>query len=150
MKIKIICKEDKIKEYKNQLLNSDIEFDNDEYDLVLVDPDYKKTEILGKNNQNEYVILQSKDIIFVESFGHEIVAHTIKGEYFIKEKLYEVVGLFEHLGFIRIHRSYVINKGFIKTIKPTFNSKFIITLKNDKVLEVSRSFYYIFKSNIGL
>jgi two-component system response regulator LytT len=150
MKIKVICKDEKKKEYKNALLNNDIEFNDDEYDLVLVDPNYKKTEILGKNTSNEYVILQSRDIVFVESFGHEISAHTLKGEYSIKEKLYEIEGLFEHLGFIRIHRSYVINKMFIKTIKPTFNTKFIITMKNDRVLEVSRSYYYIFKSSIGL
>lgn len=150
MKVKLLCDKDKIALYKKKLLDEGLEFTDSNPDLIILDPTYKKTEILGKNSVGEFEILRYSDILYVESFGHDVVVHTIKGDLGIKEKLYEIEGLFQPYGFIRIHRSYVINKAFIKTIKPTFNTKFIITMKNDDVIEVSRSYYYIFKNNIGL
>lgn len=150
MKVKLLCNKEMYEKYKSRLENEKFEFTDEDFDLIVVDPNFRKTELVGKNERGEYEFISYNDIVFVESFGHEIIAHKAQCDLIVKEKLYEIEGMFKDKGFIRIHRSYVINKAFIKTIKPTFNTKFIITMKNGSVIEVSRSYYYIFKDSIGI
>ncbi|MFH1693458.1 MAG: LytTR family DNA-binding domain-containing protein [Bacillota bacterium] len=149
MKVKLLCDKEKLEEYKKKLENG-ITISQDDFELIVIDPEYHKTEIIGKTEKDEYEILKYSDIIYVESYGHEIIANTVRGTRTIKEKLYEIEGIFENKGFLRVNKSYVINKSYIKTIKPTFNTKFILTMKNDSIIEVTRNYYYSFKSSIGL
>lgn len=149
MKVKLLCDREKFDNYKKKLENG-VTISQDDFDLIVIDPGYHKTEIIGKTENDEYVILKYSDIIFVESFGHEIIAHTLNGKRVVKEKLYEIEGMFEDKGFLRVNKSFVINKQFIKTIKPTFNTKFILKMKNNSIIEVTRNYYYTFKSSIGL
>jgi two-component system response regulator LytT len=149
MKVKLLCDKEKLEEYKKQLENG-VTISPDDFELIVIDPNYHKTEIIGKTDKEEYEILQYTDILYVESYGHEIIATTIRGKRTIKEKLYEVEGIFEDKGFLRVNKSFVINKRFIQTIKPTFNTKLILTMKNGFVIEVTRNYYYAFKSSIGL
>lgn len=53
--------------------------------------------------------------------------------------------------FLRIHRSTIINKDFVKDIQKYFNSRFIITLKNSKLSNVTsgRSYNEVIKNWIG-
>lgn len=149
MKVKLLCDKEKLEEYKKKLENG-VTISQDDFELIVVDPDYHKTEIIGKTEKDEYEILKYSEIIYVESYGHEIIANTVRGKRTIKEKLYEIEGIFEDKGYLRVNKSYVINKSYIKTIKPTFNTKFILKMKNDSIIEVTRNYYYSFKSSIGL
>ncbi len=150
MKIKIIADKNHKELIKKKMKEQNLIESNDDYELLIIDPSYNKKEIIGKINQDEFIMIKPEDIIYVESYGHEILCHTINHRANINEKLYEIEDLFESYGFIRIHKSYVINKHQIATIKPTLNTKFILTMKNKTKLEVSRNYYYLFKSKIGM
>lgn len=150
MKVKIIADINKQDKILKRLKNEMITHSNDDYDIVITDPHYQKKEIIAKNDKSEFLIIKPVQIIYIESFGHEIYCHTNQGKLSIKEKLYEIEALFEKDGFIRVHKSFIINKNHIKTIKPTFNTKFILTMSNKEIIEVSRNYYNIFKSKIGL
>ena len=150
MKIKIIADKSNKELIKKRMKEQNIIESNDDYELLIIDPSYQKKEIIGRINQDEFIMIKPEDIIYVESYGHEILCHTIIHKANINEKLYEIEELFESYGFIRIHKSYVINRHQIATIKPTFNTKFILTMKNKTKLEVSRNYYYLFKSKIGM
>ncbi len=150
MKVKINADKNKLEDIMKRLKNEPLTHSNEDYDLVITDPSFQKREIIGKNDRSEFIIIKPTQIIYVESFGHEIYCHTKQGKLSIKEKLYEIDALFEKEGFIRVHKSYVVNKNHIEAIKPTFNTKFILRMSNKDVIEVSRNYYNIFKSRIGL
>lgn len=150
MKVKIIASDKSRIRIKERLKTEDLLEVNEDYEIIIRDPQYTKKDLIGKTNSGDYVIIKPSQIAYVESFGHEIICHTLKDEFTIKEKLYEVEELFNQYGFIRVHKSYVINKNFIATIKPTLNTKFILTMKNGEVIDVTRNYYYIFKSKIGM
>ncbi len=149
MKVKLLCDKEKLEEYKTKLENG-ITISQDDFELIVIEPDFHKTEIIGKTKKDEYEIIKWSEILYVESYGHEIIATTVSGKRTIKEKLYEIEGIFQDKGFLRVNKSYVINKGYIKTIKPTFNTKLVLTMKDDSIIEVTRNYYYSFKSSIGL
>lgn len=121
---------------------------SDEADLVLKELN-SSIDIIVVKYHDRYELIPYQAIVYVESFGHDVICHTLEKEYEIKEKLYEIEGLFEDKGFIRINKSCIINKWQIKEIRPSFNMKFILIMKNHHKLEVTRSYYYKFKEFIG-
>ena len=85
----------------------------------------------------------------VESYGHDIILHTIDKQYSIKDKLFEIEGMFEDRGLIRINKSQIINRSMIKEIRPAFNSKLTLLMKNGVLVDVTRSYLIRFKEYIG-
>jgi DNA-binding LytR/AlgR family response regulator len=150
MKIKIVSNSKDKEKIKEKIKSEELIESVDDYELLIIDPAFIKQELLGKTKNDEYILVKPEEIIYVESYGREIICHTTKGDLNINEKLYELEELFEKDGFIRVHKSYIINKHQIKTIKPTLNTKFILQMNNKDKIEVTRNYYYLFKSKIGM
>lgn len=148
MKIKFLCRKEKIDNIVEAFKTGNYQLVEYDYDFLIVEEDYKRDSVIGRI-KDSYSVLKPEEILYIESYGHEILCTTKNGEYYLREKLYEIEGMFYDRGFIRINKSYVINKNHIKDIKPTFNSKFIIKMKNNTQLEVTRSYYHKFKESIG-
>lgn len=150
MKVKIICSsEEKYKSLEEELINTNLVVVNDKEDFVITESNYNKDSILGKIDDN-YMIIKPDDILYVESFGHEVICHTLENNFLIREKLYEIEGLYQKYGLMRVHRSYVININYVIKISPSFNRKFVLTMKDGTKIDVSRSYFYKFKEYIGL
>lgn len=147
MKVRLLCRDENYDKYLEDLKNGNIEISNNA-DITLIENNYEINSILGKHNE-EYELLYPENIIFIESYSNEIICHTVEGTFNIKEKLYEIEGLFSKYGFIRVNISYVVNKQYIKRIKPTYNSKFILTMSNGQKVDVTRTYYNKFKDFIG-
>ncbi|QVK19117.1 LytTR family transcriptional regulator DNA-binding domain-containing protein [Mycoplasmatota bacterium] len=147
MKVKVICKKEKYSLYVEMLEKGGFTV-SDEANLILKEHNFKTDSIVGKYN-NRYEIIHYSDIIYVESFGHDINLHTLDKIYSIKEKLYEIEGIYQEKGFIRINKSCVVNKHQIKEIRPRFNTKLELLMNNKQKLEVTRSYYHQFKEFIG-
>ncbi|MDF2698732.1 MAG: lytR [Haloplasmataceae bacterium] len=147
MKVKVICRKEKYDIYVEMLKKGGFIICEDA-ELVFREQDFNQDSIVGKYNNN-YEIISYQNIIFVEAFGHDVILHSLEKEYGIKEKLFEIEGLFEAKGFIRISKSCVVNKHQIKEIRPAFNTKFELIMKNGKKLEVTRSYFNKFKEFIG-
>ena len=147
MKVKIVCREERYKMYEEMLVKGGFIISNDA-SLLFKEEDLEPNQIIGKYN-NRYEMIKLEDIIYIESYGHDIILHTLNREYTIKEKLYEIEGMYEKRGFIRINKSIVVNKDQIQSIKPSINTKFTLLMNNHSKLIVTRSYYYKFKKFIG-
>ncbi len=137
------------KKIEEKLRNGDFEFVFLNENFELKKSSFILDTVIGEKD-SQYVPIHHSKIIYVESFGHDIFCHTIHDSYKIQEKLYEIEGLFEQYGFIRIHKSYVVNKHHIKTIVPMINRKFKLRISSGDTLEVSRKYYNEFKHFIGM
>jgi len=149
MKILFKGSELETKKMINRLKNGDFEVvtSNGDYEIQKVEK--VKSSIIGMSKNNYYIILP-KDVIYVESFDHDVICHSMSGDYSIDEKLYEIAGAFIEYGFVRIHKSYVVNKTHIKEIIPEFNRKFRLIMTNNYEIEVSRRYFVDFKESIGM
>lgn len=148
MKIKLICQKENYDKYKLMLEKSGFEISTDA-SLTFKEDDYIQETFIGYLN-GSYEIIHFRNILFIESFGHDIVLHTADNTYQIKEKLYEIEGMLHEKGFIRINKSTIVNKFGIKELNPTFNSRIILYMKNGSELIVTRSYNQQFKKFIGL
>ena len=68
----------------------------------------------------------------------------------INERLKNLAVILDPKVFIRISNSVIISVNHIENIRPAFTQKFVITMKNGAKVDVTRSYYYVFKEFIGI
>lgn len=105
---------------------------------------------LNARRDNEVFRIRAEEIIFIESFGKNVVLHTMEGEYALSERLKELETILDSEQFMRISNSVIIARNSVRKIKPTLGAKFILTLKNGATVDVTRSYYYIFRDAYGI
>lgn len=71
--------------------------------------------ILGFRSGYQNIRIDSENIEYIESYGHYLLIHTESATFKIREKISDVLEKLEPLGFIRVHKSYIINKAYIKS-----------------------------------
>lgn len=147
MKIRLVVNDDKYNKIKLYLEKLGIDVDEVDFDYSLVENNHKINKIIGTKQENLYLI-KPIDIIYFESFGNDVVCHTIDNKLIVKYKLYELENHLEESDFMRVSNSFIINLNMIKSITPTINRKFILIMKNDNKVQVTRSYYYKFKEFI--
>ena len=76
-----------------------------------------------KNNNLDYYIefktsyshirLCAKTIMYIESYGHNLVVHSEQASFVVREKLSDAFFKLQPYGFIQTHKSFVVNNSFI-------------------------------------
>lgn len=150
MKIKLAVSDERYEEIKTVLSGHGIEID-DNADFVLIENNKFADKLFVKDIlSNERIILPVSDIVFIESFGHTIEVHTQAKTYQAFDRLYKINNLLNPDKFLRVSNSVVIGKAKVKQISPTLFMKFILTMENGHKVDVTRSYYYIFKEHFGI
>ncbi|MFY9946106.1 MAG: LytTR family DNA-binding domain-containing protein [Exiguobacterium chiriqhucha] len=150
MKIKLDISNERYDEIKSMLEEKGIEID-DTADLVLsTSTPFVQHLTVKEKDTNERIVLPVADIICIESFGHTVEIETQASVYVATDRLYRLVSLLDPTSFLRISNSVVIATNQINQIKPTLSTKFILTLTNGKRVDVTRSYYYIFKDHFHI
>ncbi|MBP2241596.1 DNA-binding LytR/AlgR family response regulator [Cytobacillus eiseniae] len=150
MIIKLEISNERYDEIKSALEERGIEID-DTADLVLSETNnFIDNLIVREKGTNARIILSVEDIVCIESFGHEVEVQTQEALYQATDRLYRIVSLLDPTKFLRISNSVVIARNKVKRITPTLSSKFIFTMTNGKSVDVTRSYYYIFKEYFGI
>lgn len=150
MKVKLALSKERYDEIKEMLIDHGIEIDDDA-ELVLSENNRFLDNLIVKDNKNnERVILSVDDIVYIEAFGHNVEVHTKDNTYQSTDRLYKIMNQLNPEKFLRISNSVVIQKDKVKRISSTLSMKFILTMINDKKVDVTRSYYYIFKDSFGI
>lgn len=150
MEIKLAVSNERYEEIKNALLDRGITV-SDSAELVLYEADRYTDNLIvkGQEDSARYVVPAS-EIIIIESFGHTVEVHTKSGTYRSCDRLYQLANLLDPDKFLRISNSVIIAKDKVKQITPSLSMKFSLTMENGKKVDVTRSYYYIFKEAFGI
>lgn len=107
-------------------------------------------ERLAVNTQSMVIIIETKDILYIECMGKELHIKTARGEYTTKSSLSEMEEKLNPKKFLRCHRSYIVNLEKITRIIPWFNGCYKIQLKDCSTeIPVSRKYVKNFRSIIN-
>ena len=74
-------------------------------------------------------------IYYVESLRHSIIIHSINGTMVERKNLKDFLNTIQSSQFIQIHKSFIVNKQWIKNI---FSDH--VLLKNDETLQIGRAY----------
>lgn len=147
MRVKLRVTQVHEKEIIKELREKDIEICEDSTFVLL--EEVTKEQLFCKNGY-ETVIVSLMDIIYIESYGHDVFIHTDKARYKVGKRLYQLEGELPEEQFIRISNSVIIARNAIKKIRPALSCKYILTLKNGDIVDVTRTYYCKFKEYFGI
>lgn len=150
MKIRLAISNERYERIKAALTERGIEID-DNADLVLSESNRVVENLIVKDaSSNERIILSLEDIVLIQAFGHTVEVQTQDKTYQAFDRLYKIFNLLDPDKFLRISNSVVIARDKVKSITPTLSMKFILTMANNKKVDVTRSYYYIFREYFGI
>ncbi|MCX7984530.1 MAG: LytTR family transcriptional regulator DNA-binding domain-containing protein [Bacteroidetes bacterium] len=97
------------------------------------------TRILLKQ-KDHIVIVPVEDIDWIESAGDYVVIHSNNQKYIHRETLSSMEESLDHLQFVRIHRSTIVNIQKVHTLKPNESGDYDIFLRDGTRLRLSRNY----------
>jgi len=148
MKIKLIISALRYEQVKNELTSKGIEIDENA-DLLITEKDCFAEYLIGKHD-GEFHRISVNDILCIESFAHDIIIHSAHGDFKLNERLHQLESMLNPKQFLRISNSVIVSLNKIHKIKPTLSAKYILTLSDGRIVDVTRSYYYIFREIIGI
>lgn len=150
MKVKLAVSGERYEEVKAALAQRGIDVDEDA-DLVLTERDRFSERLMVKDAATgERILLPVEEIVSIEAFGHTVKVYAGKSTYQALGRLYQVQARLDPERFLRISNSVMVAKDQVRRITPTLSMKFILTLTDGRKVDVTRSYYYIFKEAFGI
>ena len=122
---------------------------SDDAELILSETN-AYMDFLRVRRNGEVFHLPVDAIILIESYGHEVQVHTQTAKYKTSDRLRQLEAMLDPTRFIRISNSVIIARSAIRHIRATLSSKFILTLSNDRQVDVTRSYAGLFRETLGL
>ena len=148
MKIRLMVSEEKYAEIYKQLTAKGFEID-DGAELILSEKNVYVKYLIGRRGE-EMFRLDVKNVTHIESFAHDIIAYSGGEEYKLSERLRRLEEILDPRDVIRVSNSAIVAVSHIKSIRPAFPQKFLLTMTDGSKVDVTRTYYYIFKEFLGI
>lgn len=110
--------------------------------IELSDP--SKASIFIKHD-SEYKKIDAADLVHIEANGDYVLLHTRQGVYSSGKSLNVFATQLEELGFIRAHRSHLVNVKAIQSAEPTGDGRLSLHLSNGTTVTASRNGSRLFR-----
>lgn len=150
MKIKLHISENQIDEVKSFFESRDIEV-GDDGEYILLENLESANHLMAKDTENgDKVVVAVSDILYIESYGHQLEITTLNGKYISNAPLYQIEEQLDKRKFSRISKSVIIAKKQVKKIIPALSMKYTLIMKDSKELVVTRNFYTSFKKDFRI
>ncbi|MEB1941267.1 MULTISPECIES: LytR/AlgR family response regulator transcription factor [Xanthomonas] len=105
-----------------------------------LDGKVERTVRLAVQSGDRTVYLLPADIDYVDVAGHYVCIHVGKDTYLRRDSMASLAEALEASGFLRIHRSSVVNVRRVAALRSTRNHDALLELIDGTILRVSRQF----------
>jgi two-component system LytT family response regulator len=99
-----------------------------------------KSSRIAIKTKKSVLFIDPADVVVVEAQGNYVLLQRLSGSHLLRESIREVAQKLEPYGFIRIHRSILVNTSFVEEIQPWTTGEYILRIKGGKELTVSRTY----------
>ena len=86
------------------------------------------------------------EVVAVQAEGNYVLLQRESGSYFLRESISEVAEKLKPYGFIRIHRSVLVNASFVEEIRPQMTGEYGLRVKGGREYTVTRTYKRNLKS----
>jgi two-component system LytT family response regulator len=80
------------------------------------------------------------DVVSVHAEGNYVLLQRESGSYMLRESISEMAEKLKSYGFIRIHRSVLVNTSFVEEIQPWITGEYGLRVKGGKEYTVTRTY----------
>ncbi len=148
MKIRLMVSEERYSAVYSELTAKGFEID-ESADLILSENNVYVKHLIGRQG-DELFRLDVKDIVRIESFAHDVIAYSGGAEYRLSERLRRLEEILDPDDFIRVNNSAIVAAAHTKSIRPALSQKFLLMMSDGSKVDVTRTYYYIFKEYLGI
>jgi len=92
------------------------------------------------------VFVNCSDIVSVQAEGNYVSLQRDSVSYLLREPISHIADKLEPYGFIRIHRSVLVNSAYVDEIKPRSTGEYFVRVRNGKQFTVTRTYKKNLKS----
>ena len=144
MKFRISVSPEKREELERFLMEHGIETDPNA-ECAIVEESRYPDFLSARDRHRENVRIAIEDVIFIEAFGKEIEIHTLQDTFYAQDRMYQLEELLNPRAFLRISKSVIIAGKHVKKIRPSLSMKYILTMTDGTLVDVTRSYYSEFR-----
>ena len=90
--------------------------------------------------KGRFVFLNLDEIRWIQAAGNYLQLHTGGETYVVRDTLAKFGNRLDSGRFVRIHRSIIVNRQYIRELKPWHTGEYVLTLTNGKELTLSRKY----------
>lgn len=90
--------------------------------------------------------INSRDVVAVVAEGNYVLLQEKSSSYLLRESISVVAEALEPFGFVRIHRSVIVNSAFVEEIQPYPTGEYGLRVKAGKEYTVTRTYRANLKS----
>jgi DNA-binding LytR/AlgR family response regulator len=106
----------------------------------------RTTRIAVKSKDGGLLFIASADVLAVVAQGNYVSLQRESGSHHMRESISAMADKLKPFGFIRIHRSVLVNKAWVEEIRPYTPGQYLLRLRNGKEFTVARTY----KQNLKL
>ena len=99
-----------------------------------------RTRRIAIKDKGRVIFVDFSEIISVEANGNYVLLQQKTGSYVLRETMAEIAEKLAPEGFIRIHRSVLINGAHVESIQPGAGSEYLLRTKTGKEFHVTRTY----------
>jgi two-component system, LytTR family, response regulator len=91
-------------------------------------------------DKGRIVLVDAAELISAEAHGNYVLLQQKSGTYLLRETMSRIAEKLRPHGFIRIHRSVLVNVAFVETIQPSVGGECVLRTKIGKQYHVTRTY----------
>ena len=103
-----------------------------------------KSAKIAIKTERRILFVDPADVVIIEAQGNYVLLRRPSGSYLLRESISTMAEKLKAYGFIRIHRSMLVNGSFVEEIQPWPTGEYVLRIKGGKEYTVSRTY----KSNL--
>ncbi|MBQ4186797.1 MAG: LytTR family transcriptional regulator [Firmicutes bacterium] len=149
MKLRISVSEARYDAVKHQLEAHGLEI-SDDAEYMITETSRSSSLLPVRSDDKESLMISPADVIYIEAFGKEIEVHTRQGTYYAKDRMYQLESLLDPREFLRVSKSVIISRKHVRKIRPSLSMKFILTMSDGTLVDVTRTYYSDFRRFFGI
>jgi two-component system, LytTR family, response regulator len=96
------------------------------------------------------ILVDPREVVSIHAEGNYVLLKKQSGSYLLRESISEMLSKLGPYGFIRIHRSVLVNASFVEEIRSLTTGEYGLRIKDGSEYTVSRTYKQNLKSLAGL
>lgn len=95
---------------------------------------------LAIKSKGRILLIEPEEIVSVRAEGNYVLLERKNGSDILRESISAVAEKLKPYGFVRIHRSVLINSAYVEELHPLFTGDYMLRIKGGREFTVSRSY----------
>lgn len=91
-------------------------------------------------SRGRILFVEPADVIAVQAEGNYVLLQKESGSYLLRESISVIAEKLSPYGFVRIHRSVLVNAAFVESIEPWLTGEYGLRVKGGKEYTVTRTY----------